>query len=69
MSIALERAFEGLNNLHEIWYYVMPPEAISTENKYKLSKIWGVHGGDYEEWRLLGVTPCGSCKDRRFGGS
>jgi hypothetical protein len=68
----------------------------------KVCKIWGVHGGDYEECRLLeykhpvrtsqesnqlmlykiwgftavtmkngvfcDVMPCGSCKDRRFGG-
>jgi hypothetical protein len=72
-----------------------------------LCKIWGVHGGDYEECRLMGyknqvhtsqethyvsatdrgrlifcniwgfhsgvvfwdLTPCGSCKTRRFGGS
>jgi hypothetical protein len=27
-------------------------------NKQKTCKIWGFHGGDYEEWRLLGYkTP------------
>jgi hypothetical protein len=34
-----------------------------------LCKICGFHGGDYEEWCLLGVTPCDSCKNRRFGGT
>jgi hypothetical protein len=23
-------------------------------SKNKLFKMWGFHGGDYEEWRLLG---------------
>jgi hypothetical protein len=32
-------------------------------------KIWGFHSGDYEEWCLWVVTPCGSCKNRRFGGT
>jgi hypothetical protein len=31
-------------------------------------KIWGFYSGDYEEYCLLGYTPCGSCKNPRFGG-
>jgi hypothetical protein len=34
-----------------------------------LCKIWGFHGGDHEECRLLGVTPCDSSKNRVFGGT
>jgi hypothetical protein len=34
-----------------------------------LCKIWGFQGGDYEECRLLGLTPCGSFKNRLFGGT
>jgi hypothetical protein len=34
-----------------------------------LSKIWGFHGGDYEECVFCDVTPCGSCKNRRYGGT
>jgi hypothetical protein len=34
-----------------------------------LCKIRGFHGGDYEEWCFWDVTPCGSCKNRRFGGT
>jgi hypothetical protein len=31
-------------------------------------KMLGFHVGDYEEWRLLGVRLCDSCKNRRFLG-
>jgi hypothetical protein len=33
-----------------------------------LCKISGFHGSDDEECCLLGCWPCGSCKNRRFGG-
>jgi hypothetical protein len=32
-------------------------------------KIWGFHGGDSKNSVLWDVTPCGSCKNRRFGGT
>jgi hypothetical protein len=32
-------------------------------------KIWGFHGGDYEDCHLLGVTPCSSCRNWRFAGT
>jgi hypothetical protein len=35
----------------------------------QILKIWGFHGGDYEECRPLDVTPCGSYKHRRFVGT
>jgi hypothetical protein len=34
-----------------------------------LCKNRDFHGGDYEECRLLDVTPYGSCKNRSFGGT
>jgi hypothetical protein len=37
-------------------------------SRLMLCKIWGFHGSDYEEC-LLDVTPCGSGKNRRFGGT
>jgi hypothetical protein len=35
-------------------------------NWYRLCKIWGFRGGDYEKCRLRGLRPCGSCKIWRF---
>jgi hypothetical protein len=32
-------------------------------------KIRCFHGGDYDEYHLLGVMPCGCYKDQRFGGT
>jgi hypothetical protein len=34
-----------------------------------IKMIWGFHGGDYEEYRLLGVVPCRSYVNLRFGGT
>jgi hypothetical protein len=34
-----------------------------------LCKISGFQDGDYEECRFWDVTSCGSCKNRRFGGT
>jgi hypothetical protein len=43
---------------------------IANRNKHQPErKIWGFYGGDSEEWCLWDVTPCGSCKNRRFGGT
>jgi hypothetical protein len=36
-------------------------------SRLKMFKIWGFHGGDYENAVFWDVTPCGSCKNRRFG--
>jgi hypothetical protein len=41
---------------------------VASRNNICLCKIWGFHGGDYEEWCLWDVTPCGCCKNLRFGG-
>jgi hypothetical protein len=30
---------------------------------------WDTNRSVLEEWRLLGCTPYGSCKNRRFGGT
>jgi hypothetical protein len=38
-------------------------------NKRYACKIWGFHGGDYEERCLLGFTPCGSCKNAEEPGA
>jgi hypothetical protein len=38
---------------------------IRVVNSKHLCKIWGFHIGDYKECRLLDVTPCGFCRNRR----
>jgi hypothetical protein len=35
----------------------------------KCFKIWGFHGGDYDYYRPLSFTLCGSYKRRRIGGT
>jgi hypothetical protein len=42
---------------------------VGASEEFVVCKIWGFHDGDYEEWCLVDVTLCGSCKNRRFGGT
>jgi hypothetical protein len=35
----------------------------------ELYKIWGLHGGAIKNIVFWDVTQCGSCKNRRFGGT
>jgi hypothetical protein len=50
--------YEALENLYtdvhinSAWESIRENNKIST--KESLCKIWGFHGGDYEEWCLLG---------------
>jgi hypothetical protein len=37
-------------------------------NRLRLCKIWGSHGSDWRNIVSWYVTPCGSCKNRHFGG-
>jgi hypothetical protein len=40
----------------------------SSWNLIFLCKIWSLHSGDYKNAMFSYVTPCDSCKNRRFGG-
>jgi hypothetical protein len=42
-----------------------------SSNVFVTAALGGVEwsASPFEEWRLLGCTPCGSFKNRRFGGT
>jgi hypothetical protein len=52
--------------IKSIWCKIEGFTAVTMKN---IVGFLGFHGGDYEKWCFWDVTPCGFCKNRRFGGT
>jgi hypothetical protein len=55
--------WETSNRLHAVTFQMIGP----TTDIVKICKIWGFHGSDYEEWRLLGYkTPVRTSQETHY---